>query len=123
MATIPLIFLCCLGHGNFWLSTIALSTHILFSGGYHSTAVTMLENSVSEGKTSNIVSAWQLYTNLAQTFSPILFSFIGTYFQIFTNSKMFGNLMILFVVGGYLPAALCFYYGGKRYAKEYELKN
>jgi hypothetical protein len=65
MVSIPLIFLCCLGHGNFWLSTIALSTHILFSGGYHSTAVTMIENSVSVGKTSNIVSAWQLYTNLA----------------------------------------------------------
>jgi len=36
---------------------------------------------------------------------------------------MFGRLMILFVVGGYLPASICFYYGGKMYAKEYELKH
>lgn len=82
MISIPLIFLCCLGHGNFWLSTLALSTHILFSGGYHSTAITMVENSVSVSKTSNIVSAWQLYTNLAQVLSPILFSFLGTYLKI-----------------------------------------
>ena len=58
LISIPLIFLCCLGHGNFWISSIALSMHILFSGGYHSTAITMVENSVSVGKTSNIVSAW-----------------------------------------------------------------
>jgi hypothetical protein len=47
-----------MGHGNFWLSAIALSAHILFSGGYHSTAITMVENSVPVSKTSNIVSAW-----------------------------------------------------------------
>ena len=58
LISIPLILLCCLGHGNFWLSSIALSLHILFSGGYHSTAVTMVENSVSVSKASNIVSAW-----------------------------------------------------------------
>lgn len=63
--SIPLVLLCCLNHGNFWLSTFALSMHILVSGGYHSTAITMVENSVTVGQTTNIVSAWQLYTNIA----------------------------------------------------------
>lgn len=58
LLSIPMIILCFLGHGNFWLSTIALSMHILLSGGFHSTAITMVENSVSASKTSNIVSAW-----------------------------------------------------------------
>ena len=38
----PLLLLTCLGHGNFWLSFIALSLNILFTGGQASAAITMM---------------------------------------------------------------------------------
>jgi hypothetical protein len=33
---------------------------------------------------------------------------------------MFGRMIILFIVAGYVPASIFFYLGGRRYADEYE---
>lgn len=75
--SIPFIVLCCLPHGNFYISIASIAAYILISGGYHATAVTMIENTVSSEETGKMVSAWQLYTNLCQTISPAIFSFIA----------------------------------------------
>jgi hypothetical protein len=32
------------------------------------------------------------------------------------NPLVFGRIMIFTVLAGYIPATICFYYGGKRYA-------
>jgi hypothetical protein len=37
-----LVFLVCGGHGSFWLSMFAVSMHILISGGFSSTTITMI---------------------------------------------------------------------------------
>ena len=42
LLSIPAIAMCCLGHGNFWLSMIAMSFYILISGCYNSNAITMM---------------------------------------------------------------------------------
>ena len=34
--------LACSGHGNFWLTMFAVSMHILISGGFSTTAITMI---------------------------------------------------------------------------------
>lgn len=75
--SIPFIIACCLGHGNFWISISSIAAYVLVSGGYHATAVTMIENTVSSEETGKMVSAWQLYTNLCQTISPAIFTFIA----------------------------------------------
>ena len=59
------MFLATAGHGNFYMSISAIAAYVLVSGGYHSTAVTMIENSVSSQETGKMVSAWQMYTNIA----------------------------------------------------------
>ena len=41
-----LISLAFSGHGNFWLTMFAVSMHILISGGFSSTAITMIQNSI-----------------------------------------------------------------------------
>ena len=58
LLSIPFILLCCMGHGNFWISISAIAAYVLVSGGYHSTAVTMIENTVSSEETGKMVSAW-----------------------------------------------------------------
>jgi sugar phosphate permease len=58
LLSIPAILLCCLGHGNFWISIASIAAYVLVSGGYHSTAVTMIENTVSSEETGKMVSAW-----------------------------------------------------------------
>ena len=45
--SIPFIFMATAGHGNFWVSIASIAAYVLVSGGYHSTAVTMIENSVT----------------------------------------------------------------------------
>ena len=118
LLAVPAIFMACAGHGNFYLSMASIAAYVMISGGYHSTAVTMIENSVSSQETGKMVSAWQMYTNMAQTFSPILFGAIGTLVSISTNATLYGPMIMGFVAAGYIPAGLLFYLGGKRYAKE-----
>ena len=38
----PLLALCCLAPGGFWMSFLAMSAHVLVSGGYSSLAITMM---------------------------------------------------------------------------------
>jgi sugar phosphate permease len=45
--SLPMMLLACAGHGNFYISIGSIAAYVLLSGGYHSTAVTMIENSVS----------------------------------------------------------------------------
>ena len=116
--SIPLICLACASHGNFYLSMAAIAGYVMVSGGYHSTAVTMIENSVSSQETGKMVSAWQMYTNIAQTCSPILFGTIGAMLSISSNVQIYGPMIMGFVAAGYIPAAILFYLGGKRYAAE-----
>ena len=47
LLSVPLMFMATAGHGNFWISIASIAAYVLVSGGYHSTAVTMIENSVS----------------------------------------------------------------------------
>ena len=117
LLSIPFIFLCCAPHGNFWISIISIAAYILVSGGYHATAVTMIENTVSSEDTGKMVSSWQLYTNLCQTVSPAIFSFIAAAFNAKANPAYFGKILIAFIAAGYIPSAYMFYKGGKEYSK------
>lgn len=109
---IPFITICCLPHGNFWISIASIAAYILISGGYHATAVTMIENTVSGEETGKMVSAWQLYTNLCQTISPAIFSFIASALNAKSNPAYFGKILIAFIAAGYIPSAYMFYKGG-----------
>ena len=118
LLSVPLMFLACAGHGSFYTSICAIAAYVMVSGGYHSTAVTMIENSVSSKETGKMVSAWQMYTNIAQTLSPILFGFVATYFNIKATPSLYGPMIMAFVALGYLPAALFFYLGGRSYVRD-----
>ena len=115
--SIPFIVSCCLPHGNFWVSIASIAAYILVSGGYHATAVTMIENTVSSEETGRMVSAWQLYTNLCQTISPAIFSFIAAALNAKANPAYFGKILIAFITAGYIPSAYMFWKGGKHYAE------
>lgn len=122
LLSIPFIIACCMGHGSFWISISSIAAYILVSGGYHATAVTMIENTVSSEETGKMVSAWQLYTNLCQTISPAIFSFIAAALNAKANPAYFGKILIAFICAGYIPSGILFFIGGKKYVKEMEEK-
>lgn len=56
--SLPMMMLACAGKG-FYTSIFAIAAYVLISGGYHSTAVTMIENSArNSDETSRMVSSW-----------------------------------------------------------------
>ena len=59
-----------------------------------------------------------MYTNIAQTCSPILFGTIGAMLSVTTNVNFYGPMIMTFVALGYIPAAILFFLGGKRYADD-----
>ena len=107
------------GHGNFWISIMASALAVLFAGCYHTTAVTMIQNSISSKKTTKTMGTWTLCTTFASTFSPLIFSYSGTKLNIAANASIYGPLIMTFVLLGYLPAAFVFFLAGKRYRLEY----
>ena len=62
-----------------------------------------------------MISAWNLYCSLCHSISPILFGVLATFLNAKANPIIYGKLLIAFVIGGYLPAGLLFWKGGKRY--------
>lgn len=111
----PLMVLCCAAHGNFWLSLFAMSLNILFTGGQASAAITMMQNSVPTEETGKVVGAYNMYTSLTATLSPIVFGYLATLYNAKANPLMYGRLLIGFVLGGYLPSACLYWIAGKKY--------
>lgn len=107
-----------LNHGSFYLSIVSIAFYVLLSGGYHSTAVTMIENVANDSQeTEKMISAWNLYSSMCHSVSPILFGVLATFFNAKANPAIYGKLLIAFVLGGYLPAGILFWKGGQSYRK------
>ena len=120
---LPVPFICAALSGllSFYPSMICMSLFVLLSGGYHATAVTMLENvAKTPEQTENMVSAWNLYTGIFHGLSPIVFGILAALFNARTNPLVYGKLLIGFIVGGYIPASFLFWRSGKAYNKEME---
>lgn len=64
-----------------------------------------------------------MYTNIAQTISPIIFGSLGAFMSIKLNPQYYGPMIMAFVAAGYIPSGLLFYFGGRRYARDQELIN
>ena len=114
----PLVALCCLAPGGFWMSFLAVSAHILVSGGYSSLAITMMQNSVDRKDLSAAISAYNLFCNFAQTFSPILFGAMASAMKAKVNPALYGPLIAGFVIAGYLPSAIIYLMGGRAYKRD-----
>lgn len=121
---VPFIVLALLGHGSFWLSMSCIAAFVLLSGGYHATAVTMIENVAKDSsENERMIGAWNLYTNICHSLSPIVFGAMATYWNAKSNPIIYGRLLIGFVVAGYLPAGLLFWRSGQRYKELMEERN
>lgn len=113
----PMIALVTGGHGNFYLAMAGLAAYIFVSGSYNSSAITMMQNSVPSDQTGKIIGAYNLYTNLAQTASPIVFGFLATSLGAKSNPQVYGKLITLFITVGYSLSSLFFWRAGLHYKK------
>lgn len=111
----PAIALVTGGHGNFYLCMAGLAAYIFVSGSYNSSAITMMQNSVPSDQTGKIIGAYNLYTNLAQTLSPIVFGFLATSLGAKSNPQVYGKLITLFITVGYSISSLFFWRAGGHY--------
>ena len=71
-------------------------------------------------ETGKILGAYNLYTSLATTLSPIIFGYLATLYNAKTNPMVYGRLLIAFVLSGYLPAAFFYRIAGKKYVAQQE---
>lgn len=113
---VPFITLALMGHGSFYLSIACIAAFVFLAGGYHATAVTMIENvAKNSSETEKMVSAWMLYTSIFHSLSPILFGIISTHYNALAHPVIYGRILIGFIASGYLPAVFYFWKGGRAY--------
>ena len=117
LASIPLISLACMGGHHFWLTMVAMTLYVLFTGAFYPNSVSILQNSSEPGEeTSKMFSAYQFFCHSAQTVSPIIFGAILAFFGgSHSDPSMFGKLISGFAAVGYGIHAICFWIAGKKY--------
>ena len=93
------------------------SATILVSGSYFAPAVTMMQNASSKENSGNVVSAYTFVTTVAQTISPILFSYIGNIVGVVQNPRLYGPLISAFITFGYAMSSIFYWKAGKNYKK------
>ena len=99
------------------MSFVAISTHILISGGYSSLAKTMLQNSVSGEELGAAISSYNLFTNIASLISPVMFGFVAQMLDLKVTG-LYGPAIALFIVLGYLPSAYYYFRSGMSYKSD-----
>ena len=93
------------------------SATILVSGSYFAPAVTMMQNASSKENSGNVVSAYTFVTTVAQTISPIFFSYFANIFGVVQNPTLYGPLISAFITFGYAVSSVFYWKAGKNYKK------
>lgn len=103
--------------GDFWLSIVGLAAKVFVSTSWYSPTLTMMQNTTKETNQGQINSAYNFYTTLASTVSPLIFSRIATELDVANNPNLYGTIITGFCVIGYLGSVPFFYKAGREYEK------
>lgn len=104
---------------GFYASFAAYALHVLVSAGYQSNAFTMIQNSVPAEEIGSAMSSYNLFTNLAQTVSPIIFGFLATAVNAKKFTGLYGPMIAAFLLAGYLPSAVYYFMSGNSYKRDF----
>ena len=74
--SIPLVAIAVFSQ-NFYLALLAFALKIFVSGSYHAPAITMMQNTSRPSDSGLVVSVFTFFAYLAQTISPLFFSFLA----------------------------------------------
>ena len=118
---VPLVALACLS-SNFYVAMAAFALKILVSGSYFAPAITMMQNASKPKDSGFVVSCYQFYAHLAQTFSPLVFSLLAKNMGAMQTPRIYGYLVLGAVSFGYLLSNVFYYKAGRAYKKVMEAK-
>ena len=113
---VPLTGMACFA-GNFYLAMACFALKILVSGSYFSPAITMMQNTTAAADSGFVVSCYMFFAHLAQTLSPLLFSFLAKSFGAVNAPRIYGYLLFGAVSIGYLGSNIFYYKAGRAYTK------
>jgi hypothetical protein len=112
---IPAILACTLITGNFYLSLFAMAIKYLVSECWMSPAITMMQATVKPEEQGSIVSAHLFYLTIVGCFSTVLLGQVANMLGAATNPAIYGKLISLWSVIGYVGSIPCFWKAGKLY--------
>lgn len=115
---IPAILACTLITGNFYLSLFAMAIKYLVSECWMSPAITMMQATVKPEEQGSIVSAHLFYLTIVGCFSTVLLGQVANMLGAATNPAIYGKLISLWSVIGYVGSIPCFWKAGKLYKEK-----
>jgi MFS family permease len=111
----PAILACTLLTNNFYLSMFAMALKYLVSECWMSPAITMMQATVKPEEQGSIVSAHLFYLTIAGCFSTVLLGQVANMLGAAANPAIYGKLISLWSVIGYVGSIPCFWKAGKLY--------
>ena len=111
---VPLCGIACFA-GNFYLAMACFALKILVSGSYFSPAITMMQNTTASSDSGFVVSCYMFFAHLAQTVSPLIFSFLAKSMGAVANPRIYGYLLFGAVALGYLGSNIFYWKAGRAY--------
>lgn len=112
---IPAITLCVLNPTNFYRSLFFMGVKFLVSECWMSPAITMMQNSVKPSEQGSIVSAHLFYMTAIGCLSTVVLGQCVNIFGAVTNPAVYGKLIWLWSMIGYVGSIPCFWKAGKVY--------
>lgn len=117
---IPAIAMCVLNTGNFYFSLFFMAIKYLLAECWMSPAITMMQNTVKPEESGSIVSAHLFYLTVSGCFSTVILGQLANWLGAAANPSIYGKLIFIFSIIGYLGSLPCFYKGGQEYKKYVE---
>jgi MFS family permease len=107
---------------NFWLSLFAMGLKYLLAESWMSPAITMMQSTVKPEEQGSIVSAHLFFLTIVGCASTVTLGAVSNALGVASNPAIYGKLIFLWNIIGYLGAAPFFWIGGKKYKEHLERK-
>jgi len=117
LAAIPAIALCTLTTSNFYVSLLFMGLKYLLAECWMSPAITMMQTTVKPEQQGSIVSAHLFYMTIAGCFSTVLLGHVANVLGAAANPAIYGQLIFVWNVIGYVGSVPFFWKAGQEYKK------
>ena len=77
----------------------------------------MMQNAVDKEDSRNIVGAYTFITTMFPSISPIIFNYICGILDAQNNPSIYGYLISIFIVFGFVISSVFYYISGVEYSK------
>jgi MFS family permease len=112
---LPAIAMCTLVTNNFYVSLFFMAVKYLVAECWMSPAITMMQTTVKPENQGNVVSAHLFYLTASGCASSVLLGFVANIIGAPANPALYGKLIFLWSLIGYIGCLPCFWVAGKLY--------